>query len=66
MTEPTPETPRTIEMRPNEIVEYGCVKCQGYHHEGDALYEAHLMWQSKHGIQRRPATDNERVWEPKR
>jgi len=31
---------------------YGCVQCQMYHNEGDALYTAHLMFQSKHGVQK--------------
>lgn len=56
---------KDIEMEPNRIVEYGCVKCQKYHREGDDLYDAHLMWQSKHGIQRRPPTKAERVWSQK-
>ena len=34
--------------------EYGCVKCQTYHVEGDPLYEAHLYFQSKHGTWTRP------------
>lgn len=32
------------------MYEYGCVRCQGYHREGDALYDAHLYFQSKHGL----------------
>jgi hypothetical protein len=30
---------------------YGCVQCQMYHNEGDPLYTAHLIFQSKHGVQ---------------
>ena len=28
---------------------YGCVRCQRWHYEGDADFELHIMWQSKHG-----------------
>jgi hypothetical protein len=35
--------------------EYGCCRCQTYHAEGDGpVYAEHLMWQSKHGLRRRP------------
>lgn len=30
---------------------YGCTKCQCRHYSGDALFEAHLSFQSKHGFQ---------------
>lgn len=29
---------------------YGCVRCQHYHYEGDPLFSAHKMFQSKHGM----------------
>lgn len=32
------------------VRDYGCVKCQKYHREGDLLYEEHLYFQSKHSI----------------
>jgi hypothetical protein len=32
------------------VKDYGCVKCQKYHREGDPLYTLHLFHQSKHGI----------------
>lgn len=32
------------------IRDFGCVICQAYHREGEPLYEAHLMYKSKHGI----------------
>jgi hypothetical protein len=37
--------------------EYGCVKCQKYHREGEELYEPHIGFQSKHGLRevRKPA-----------
>jgi hypothetical protein len=34
--------------------EYGCVRCQTYHIEGDPLFEEHLYFQSKQGIRARP------------
>lgn len=39
---------------------YGCVRCQDYHYEGEPTFEAHLYFQSKHGIERRPHYDVER------
>jgi len=33
------------------IDSYGCCKCQVRHYEGDPLYNDHLKYQSKHGIQ---------------
>ena len=43
-------------MRPVESEqEYGCVRCQEWHGESDGpIYAEHLMWQSKHGMRRRP------------
>lgn len=36
-------------------LEYGCVRCQAYHGESDGpVYQEHIMWQSKHGMRRRP------------
>ena len=32
------------------MYEYGCVRCQSYHRECDALYGPHLYFQSKHGL----------------
>ena len=32
------------------IEEYGCCQCQAWHQKGDPLYDAHLYFQSKHGI----------------
>lgn len=48
-----------VELRPKRARYYGCTRCQRNHDEGSELYEAHLPWQSKHGIQER--TDN-RTW----
>jgi hypothetical protein len=28
---------------------YGCVRCQEFHHEGDAEYDAHMGFQCRHG-----------------
>lgn len=36
---------------PRQIRYYGCTRCQRSHFEGAPLFEAHLMWQSKHSIQ---------------
>ena len=30
---------------------YGCVKCQKRHFEDQELYQEHIYWQSKHGIE---------------
>jgi len=39
----------------NYEYEYGCVRCQAWHGESDGpIYAEHLMWQSKHGLRRRP------------
>ena len=29
---------------------YGCCRCQTEHMEDSPLFDAHIMWQSKHGI----------------
>jgi hypothetical protein len=29
---------------------YGCTKCQVHHIESEAMFDAHLYWQSKHGL----------------
>lgn len=29
--------------------EYGCVKCQKWHRDNEAIYAEHIMFQSKHG-----------------
>ncbi len=29
---------------------YGCCRCQTEHMEDEPLFDAHIMWQSKHGI----------------
>jgi hypothetical protein len=31
------------------MYEYGCVRCQKYHREDEAIYAEHIMCQSKHG-----------------
>lgn len=31
---------------------YGCVKCQTYHYSGGDLFNEHILYQSKHGIER--------------
>ena len=36
------------------IWEYGCVCCQIWHDETEAVYQEHIMSQSKHGMRRRP------------
>jgi hypothetical protein len=41
---------------------YGCVECQDWHYEGDAEYEPHLYWQSKHGIEWRPLPEREKIF----
>ena len=51
-----------IDLHPKRVVDYGCVRCQQYHEEGDPLYEEHKFFQSKHGI--REWVDDSR-WEPK-
>ena len=38
---------------------YGCVICQTQHFEYEALYDDHLTWQSKHGIQQMPFANHE-------
>lgn len=35
------------------VREYGCCLCQQYHREGEALFDAHILHQSKHGIAER-------------
>ena len=52
----------TIALVHAVIREYGCCKCQRdglprWHREGEPLYEAHLHWQSKHGIRERSDPD---------
>lgn len=42
-----------IDFGPESFLAYGCVRCQQWHHEGDALFERHIMHQSKHGITRK-------------
>lgn len=37
------------------IWSYGCCQCQKHHYEGDALYQKHIGFQSKHGTKRVPA-----------
>lgn len=38
-------------MKTKWMGQYGCVKCQKYHNENDRLYQKHILFQSKHGIQ---------------
>lgn len=38
-------------MSTTTIRGYGCVECQEWHYEGDAEFEPHIYWQSKHGVQ---------------
>lgn len=46
-----PVAPILPEARYAHVVirEYGCVKCQRWHREGEAdrLYEAHMCWQAR-------------------
>jgi hypothetical protein len=35
---------------------YGCTLCQAEHYRSEALYLEHLMYQSKHGIDRERPT----------
>lgn len=44
------------------IYGYGCVECQEWHYEGDAEYQPHIFWQSKHGIQLVPIPPQERAF----
>lgn len=46
-----------IDMRHATIREYGCTLCQTYHRQGDHDYQAHLLHQSRHGVQERPDPD---------
>lgn len=39
-----------VSYLPVVVREYGCVRCQGDHREGEPLYAEHLPWQSRHGI----------------
>lgn len=39
------------------LAEYGCCRCQGYHREGEPLFEPHLFWQSKHSYRERDVYD---------
>jgi hypothetical protein len=41
---------------------YGCVECQEWHYEGDAEYQPHIYFQSKHGIERRAVPEREKVY----
>ena len=41
------------------VVTYGCVRCQAFHTEGDALFAHHLYYQAKHHYAERPATPAE-------
>jgi hypothetical protein len=36
------------------VKHYGCVKCQKRHYEDQDIYEKHIFWQSKHGIDSMP------------
>ena len=38
----------------NSISAYGCVKCQDYHYEDELIYQQHIGFQSKHGVNLRP------------
>lgn len=53
MLDPTkPVNLPSIGSRPATVIAYyGCTRCQRHHYEGTALFEKHLYWQSKHGIQ---------------
>jgi hypothetical protein len=41
-------------LGPDAISSYGCCRCQSHHYEGDALYEPHIGFQSKHGTKKVP------------
>jgi len=53
MLDPTkPVDMPSIGSRPaGQIAYYGCTRCQCQHFEGTRLFQEHLHWQSRHGIQ---------------
>lgn len=36
-------------QRRKKVKAYGCTRCQRCHREGDALFQKHFWFQSKHG-----------------
>lgn len=47
-----PQAPTCTDAKFLNVVlrEYGCVRCQTYHTEGQPLFAEHIMSQSKHGV----------------